>query len=258
MAQAPITISPSVERAQYDRLTELLAAQFGMTVEQFTGMYKVMPYTLKMAQYLQPGNSSYSMSPRKGVDNTGIPTVSLLDQNDWMMITGISLRVGRAAFASNVYSNWGNYPQFTYPDPNYFNGSGTAVGSEATSLQTLVNGAFSMYVQGDSQIDPTPAQEFFFNPMSTYSSSPLAYPQFGGDTILDKGYNPQTPNLIIDASADNTFQVQVATGAKLNIDGAISTGTTDSGVRNILYVVCTGFKIKNLGGTGATLTCNRS
>lgn len=252
-----ITISPSIERAQYDRLTELIAKQMGLTVDQFTGMYKVMPYTLKMAAYLQPGTSQYNMSPRKGVDNNGIPNVSLLDQNDWMAITGISLRVGKCDFASNAASNWGTYPQFTYPDPNYFSGTGTAVGSEAASLQTLVNGYFAMYVQGDSQVDPTPAQEYFFNPMSTYTSSPVAYPQFGGDTILDKGYLPQVPNLIIDASADNTFQVSLAVGAKLNIDGAISTGTTDSGKRNILYIVATGFKIKNLGGQGASLTCNR-
>jgi hypothetical protein len=250
-----ITISPDVNRAVYDRLTELLSKQMGLSVVQFTGAYKVMPSQIVMAVALNTGTSVYTLNPRKTVD-APVPGTVLLDQNDWFAATGISLRLGRADFAGNTYSNHGNYPKLTYPDPNYFTGTGTTAGSELKSLLNIVNGTISVSVQGDAQIDPIPAQSLFFNPMATYTSSPVAYPQFGGSPE-EQGFYSLTPNLILDASADNTFNIALANGAKGNIDGAISTGTTDSTVRNFLYVFVSGWKIKNLGGTGASLTCNR-
>lgn len=249
-----VIVTPDAQRGNYSRIVELLAQMMGLDVKSFVNAYKVMPFVCKMAAYLNTGLSQYTLSPRKGVDPL-IPGSQLLDQNDFFALTALGLRVGRAAFASNVYSNHGNYPIMTYPDPNFFNGSGTSAGSEAASLQTLVNGTVAVNVNNDSQIDALVAQELFFNPMATYTSSPLAYPQFGGSEA-EKGYKEITPNLILDASADNAFVVNLGTGAKLNIDGSISTLTTDSGVRNILYIFASGWKIKNLAGKGVNpLAC---
>jgi hypothetical protein len=251
----PITISPNKDRATYDRIVELLAGQFNLLPADFTKQYKVMPSQIIMARALNPGLSSYSFSPRKAVDPNVTGTV-LLDQNDWFAADAVGLRVGRMSFAGGVYSNTGNNKKFTFPDPNFFTYTGSAVGNEIDGLMTIVNGTFDVSVQGDSQVDPMPAESLFFNPMSTYTSSPVAYPQFGG-TQEEQGFYSLTPNLIFDASADNQFRVIVADGLKSNIDGAISTATTDSTKRNFLYVVVKGWKIKNLGGTGAALTCNR-
>lgn len=241
--------TPDVDRGTYERVIGVLAAQMGIPAAQFVSQYKVMPSVLKMAAYLNPGLSSYVISPRKGVDQNAPGNTTLLDYNDFFAVSGLGLRLGRAAYAAGLYSNQGNYPVLTYADPAFFNGSGTAVGSEAASLQTLVNGNTSIQVNQDTMMDGILNQELMFNPEATYTASPLAYPRFGGSDG-ERGIFPLTPQLILDASADNSVQVNLATGAKLNIDGAISTGTTDSGIRNILYVIMYGWKIKNLAGSG--------
>lgn len=241
--------TPDVNRGTYDRVVSILAAQMGLTPEQFVNQYKVMPSALKMAAYLNPGLSSYSLSPRKGVDNPAIPNTNLLDFNDFFAVTGIGIRIGKSDYAGGIYTNQGTYPVMTYPDPNYFAGTGTAVGGEATSLQTLVNGTTALTVNNDAMLDGIPTQELMYNPEGTYVASPITFPRFGGSDG-DRGLFPITPQIILDASADNAFIVNLANGAKLNIDGAISTGTTDSGKRNILYVIAYGIKIKNLAGAG--------
>jgi hypothetical protein len=169
--------------------------------------------------------------------------------NDYFIATDISLRIGRAFFASGAFSGFGNFPVFTYPDPNYFNGTGTTAGSEITSLQCLVNGTLGFSVNGSYLMDPTPAQDFFFNPMSTYLTSPVTYPQFGG-SLTEKGYAKLTPNIMIDAGTDNAFVITLNQGTIGNIDGSISATTTDSGFRNHLYVFVSGYKVKNLASAG--------
>lgn len=241
--------TPDVSRGTYDRIVSLLAKQTGLTVEQFTSQYKVMQSDLKLAAYLNPGLSSYSLSPRKGVNSPVVPNTVLLDFNDFFAISGVSLRIGKTDYASGVYSNAGNYPVLTYPDPSYFGGNGTSVGKEWTALQCLVNGTVSITVNNDAMMDPTTAQEFFYNPTASYTASPLEYPGFGGSEPK-KGIYPMTPQIILDASADNQIILNLADGVKTNIDGAISTGTTDSGTRNIVYVILHGLKIKNLAGAG--------
>lgn len=240
--------TPDVQRGTFERVVGLLASQMNLSVQQFMAQYKVMPSVLKLAAYLNTGLSAYTLSPRKGVDQL-IPNTNLLDFNDFFAISGIGHRIGRADYASSVYSNHGNYPLLTYPDPNYFSGSGTTAGSEANSLQCLVNGTTAITVNNDAMVDGIVSQELFYNPDGTYIDSPITFPQFGSDDGK-RGIFDLTPQIILDASADNGIVVTLANGAKGNIDGSISTGTTDSGKRNILYVMLYGWKIKNLAGAG--------
>lgn len=240
---------PDAQRGVFERVVSTLSTQLGMNPELFKQSYKIMPTVLKLGVFLNTGISSYKLYPRKGADPTAPAGLNLLDQNDFFALDAISLRLSRFAYSAGVYSNPGNYPMLTYADPNYFTGNGTAAGKEWESLQTLINGNLSLLVNNETMVDPTPAQDYFFNPMATYTSSPLAYPQFGG-SFEEKGYSPITPQIILDASADNAIQIDLANGAKANIDGSISTATTDSGVRNVLYAFLHGFKVKNLAGSG--------
>lgn len=242
--------TPEETRAQYLRVVTALAAQMGISPGEFKSKYKIMPYVLKMAAYLDPAKSNYSLSPRKGVD-TAIPTANLLDQNDFFAMSGMSIRIGRAKWAAGIYSLHGDYPQLTYPDPTYFNGNGTTAGLEYVGLQNLVNGTVTINIGGDNVVEGLAAQELFYNPSKPYAASPLQFPEFGGQAPGNRGIYPITPNFILDAMADNSFVIQLpSTGTKTNIDGNIVSTTVDSGIRNIVYVVCEGFKVKNLSGGG--------
>lgn len=241
-------------RNDLERALATLAAAKGLTVQQLKNDYNITPFVCMMAAVLNTTTSVYSLHPRNGVDPT-VPGTTLLDQNDAFIFNQIGLRFGRAAYASNTYSNHGMYPKLTYPDPNYFTGNGTTAGNEANQLQEIVNGTLTLNVQGTSVIDKLICQDLVFNPQATYSSSPVAFPQFGGSDG-ERGYLHTAPTLILDAMADNEFQIALAPGVKGNIDGNTSTGTTDSGVRNILYVLCAGWKVKNFANGGEKIACS--
>ncbi len=243
-----VRVTTDTLRGEYNRIAEVVAAELGISTQQFHRDYKMMQFNLLMAVYLNPATSTYELSPRKGVD-PAIPVANLLDMNDFFAMTAFGLKVGRAAFAagSGAYSNHGNYFKFSFPDPNFFNGTGTTAGSEAQSLMTLVNGTTDVNISGDVVLERINNQNLMFNPLGTYTGSPVAFPTYNGGEAESRGLLRVQPHIILDASADNKFTVNVANGAKGNIDGSVSTGTTDSGVRNILYVDCWGWKIKNLG-----------
>lgn len=253
-----IIVTPDRSRGDFQRIADTIAAAMGLPTDAFLRQYKIMKQILKLATYLNPSTSTYTLSPRKGVDPY-VPGTILLDQNDFFAINSLGLRIGRAAFSGGIYSNHGNYPQLTYPDPAYFTGNGTTAGSEATSLLTLVNGVTSISVNNDVQMDGVNNQDLMLNPFRAYVAANVTPPQFGGWDEQSRGFYDITPNLILDASADNGIVVTLSpNGARGNIDGAVSTGTTDSGVRNVLYVCLEGWKIKNLAGAGAGLTGGRS
>jgi hypothetical protein len=242
-----IIVSSDKNRADYNRAVEQLAIVAGMPTEALKGAANIMPGILRLRKPLDPGRSQYSLSPRKGVDPLVDGSI-LLDQNDGFVVTGIGVRISRASFAEGNLSNHGNYPMLTWPDPAYFTGNGTNVGSEYNGLLTLVNGTLSVSVQNLVVLDSILVSELMKSPESPYSAAtPRRDQQFDGE----RGLFSLTPQLVLDASSDNQITITLGNGAKANIDGAISTGTTDSGVRNILNVILMGFKVKNYANLNA-------
>lgn len=240
-------------RNDLQRALDNLAASKGITVEQLMSDYNITPFVVLMAAYLSTTASSYSLHPRNGVDPV-ISGTALLDQNDVFIANGIGLRFGRAAYANGVYSNHGIYPKYTYPDPTYFSGNGTTAGVEAAQLLAVVNGQVSLNVQSTAVIDKLNAQELCYNPQRAYSAGSGV--QFGGGDDQSRGFFHLAPIFTLDAMADNEIVVQLATGPKGNIDGNISSATTDSGVRNILYVALQGWKVKNFANGGNKIACS--
>jgi hypothetical protein len=236
--------TPDVERGTYERVIAEIASNMNVAPDAFKRMYKIMPSVIKMGVQLDPAESVYKLSPRKGVDAI-LPNAILLDQNDAFAVKAIGLRFGRCGAPAGVLNNThGNNPLLTYPDPGYFSGNGTTAGSESAGLQTIVNGTLAFSVNNDAIVDDLPCQEMVYNGDGKYVASPLSYPSYGGSDG-QKGYFNMTPQIILDASADNSVQIKLANGLRGNINGAISTGTTESGVRNFLYVFLLGWKIKN-------------
>lgn len=243
---------PSDSRSDYERVVGIIAKEMGITPAEVKTAYNIMPHVVKMGILLSPGSSDYTLFPRKGVDPNAPPDSVLLDQNDYFVCAGMGLRFTRADYASGVLSNHGNYIPLTFPDPGFFTYTGTAVGNEVLGLNCIVNGTISVKVAGTPMIDGLLASELTYRGDKTYTTSPVAYPTFG-PTPGHRGFFSQTPTLILNAMADNSIVLNLAPGAKLNIDGNISTGTTASTTRNLVYVLLNGWKIKNFANGGNTL-----
>lgn len=245
-----IVISPDEQRFTFERIVSSLAAQKGLTPDQIKETYKIFPSVVKMPVALDPGLSTYNLSPRKGV-NTAVPGEIKLDQNDFFAVDGIGLRFTRATYtaASGALSQQGNYPELTYPDAVYFDGNPAAGLDEWQCLQTILRGTVSIQVTGDTLLDSLSAQELVYKGETGYNGTGPVLPQFGG-TQGQRGIFPLTPQIILDASADNNFVISLADGDKAVIDGSVDNAGAATTHRNILMAVMYGWKIKNMAGGG--------
>jgi len=259
-----VNIFPDVQRADYDRALNNLAKAFGFftggmpDTDRFAATYKVFPSQVKMAAQLSPTISSYQFSPRKGVLNTNTPTPVnteiKLDQNDFFVVTGVAVRFGRADYASTsgAYTNSGNYPLVSYPDAVYFSGAPSGAKMEWQALQTIVNGTLSLTVTGDQLLDSVSIQEMVAKFTTGYNATGPVLPEWNPGPE-GKGYLNLTPQLILDASADNSVFVNLAPGDITGIDGSKDSSGVATAYRNLLWVVFTGYKIKNAANGGVTL-----
>lgn len=247
-----IVISPQNSRADFERVLSLVAQNLGISEDQVKDRYKVAPMTMLLAAPLSNTQQNYTFYPVQGAGPT-VPVPQLqMNKNDWFGITNIGVLFAKADFASGSgqYSNTGNFPKFSYPDPNYFTGAPASQKTEAECLQTVVNGTLQLTVSADPVILATPVRDFVFNPQSTFLSSPLTHPQLGPDKI-SRGYSELTPNILLDGNSDNQFTITLAPGATTDLDGSVYPGTTAATTRNILYLAVTGYIVKNSadGGT---------
>jgi len=247
---AAITIAPDPTRAFYDRVVKSVSQSFGISEEQVRRDYVLSPQTVLIGVLLQPNQTTYQLNPRNNV-GVGIPTDNRLDQNDYFAMQAVGLKFGRATYNSSTgqISQVGNYPKFTYPDPNYFNGNPASGLDEWQCLQTVLNGKLSLVVGSQQVIPQDSIQKLAYNPWGTYTSSPLALPQYNGlaDPAARGNFNLPM-NFILDLNQDNNFNIVLADGDTAVIDGSINSGGTASTVRNILWLELEGIVIKNMGG----------
>lgn len=243
-------IAPDPTRAFYDRVVKSVSKAFGISEEQVRRDYVLSPQTVQMGAQLQPNQTTYQLNPRNNV-GTSFPSDNRLDQNDYFAVQAIGVKLGRATWSSsnNQLSNFGNYPKLSYPDPNYFNGVPASGAPEWQCLQTLVNGKFSLVVGSQQVIPQDQMQKLFYNPWGTYTSSPLALPQYNGDADPASRGNYNLPmNFILDLNQDNNFQIVLADGDTAEIDGSVNSAGTATTHRNILWFELEGIVIKNMGG----------
>lgn len=247
---AHITIAPDPTRAFYDRVVKSVSAAFGISEEQVRRDYVLSPETVQMGAQLQPNQTTYQLNPRNNV-GTSYPTDNRLDQNDYFAVQAIGFKFGRATYNSSngQLSQFGNYPKFTYPDPNYFNGNPASGLDEWQCLQTILNGKLSLVVGSQQVIPQDQVQKFVYNPWATYSSSPVALPQYNGlGDPASRGNFNLPMNFILDLNQDNNFNIVLADGDTAVIDGSVTSAGAATTHRNMLWLELEGIVIKNMGG----------
>jgi len=231
-----LLVPATQSRSNYLRVVKTLAGRFNTSEQDIINTYKIYNQALKMPQLLQPALSTYKFNPVKAVE-TPVPGELKIDRNDFFAVTGVGLRFTRATYTSSTgaVSNFGNFPEYTYPYSAVFAGSG-----EATALQCIVRGALSLTVTDDLQWN-IPCSELVFK--NEYINAQEQTTVFGSDG--KNGIFELDSIVVLDGNADNALLLNLLAGTITNIDGNTNTIT-----RNYIMPVLYGFQIKNLAGGG--------
>ena len=231
-----LLVPATQSRSNYLRVVKTLAGRFNTSEQDIINTYKIYNQALKMPQLLQPALSTYKFNPVKAVE-TPVPGELKIDRNDFFAVTGVGLRFTRATYTSSTgaVSNFGNFPEYTYPYSAVF--SGTA---EATALQCIVRGSLSLTVTDDLQWNIPCSELVYKNEYINAQEQTIAFGGAGQNGIFDLD-----SIVVLDGNADNALLLNLLAGTITNIDGNTNTIT-----RNYIMPVLYGFQIKNLAGGG--------
>jgi len=231
-----LLVPATQSRSNYLRVVKTLAGRFNTSEQDIINTYKIYNQALKMPQVLQPALSTYKFNPVKAVE-TPVPGELKIDRNDFFAVTGVGLRFTRATYTSSTgaVSNFGNYPEYTYPYPTVFSGSG-----EATALQCIVRGTLSLTVTDDLQWN-IPCSELVYK--NQYINAQEQTSVQGN--MVQNGIFDLDSIVVLDGNADNALLLNLLAGTITNIDGAAELVT-----KNYIMPILYGFQIKNLAGGG--------
>ncbi len=255
-----ITITPDRQRGDFERSLGEIATQRNLSIEVAKTGYKHMPHVLRLGALLIPGQNSYVFNVKKSVD-VPLPGEVKMDTSVAFTVTAIGIRFSKVDYNGGAYSNHGNYPHLTYPDPAYFDGAPAsgATKKEYEALQCVLNGTIEAQVAGDKIFDGIAANYFVYNPTGTYTdatAATVAHPAFGG-SVEKQGFSFLTPQFVLQGENDNTFVLNIASGDRSLIDGNLNASGAESGKRNIVWLYLLGFKVKNFTANPQSLTACR-
>ena len=250
-----IFIAPDPTRAFFDRVVRQVAKQFGISSDEAKQKFKFSPQTVIVGAALSTSQSQYTFYFRNNVGQS-YDTDNRLDQNDFFAIQALGLQIGRGDYASSVFSNIGNYPKFTYPDPSFFTGNPASGKDEWQCLQLLVNAEYQLNVSNDAVFPGDSAQKLFYAPQTQWQPAIASVVdarvnQFNGAGPASRGLFELPVNPILDLNQDNSIVLTLPPGDKGAIDGSVDSAGSATSYRNILWLIAEGVVITNMATQGA-------
>lgn len=230
-----VFVSTDPDRAVYDRLDSFLKSKFGAL------SYVITPNDLRLEQVLSPSNNNYSFDPYEGNSNQDRPLEKRLSRNDLFVATHIAVNITKQN-AVVTPKEYANFPLFTWPDPVIFDGDG-----EAKSLETVFQGKINMQTASMVRFQNFLTHNCRFVPeriSAIAGEAPDTYTVYGeyGPDNDHRGYYRLNPNMLIDGTEDNKFQLSLGAGDHSAIDGAGEGIDT----RNVLVLLVKGFSISGV------------
>lgn len=235
-------------RSDFLRAADTVKRVLGVaTVEELVSSVKSYDFVVKLQALLTTNTTQYSFDPVK--ENTAAivgngPTDFRFNKNDVFAITGVGVRFKKCEYvsASGTTTNYGNYPEYTYPVASVFNGA-----LEQAGLLAVVNGSIGISVQTDQQWLIPVSECVYKNAYVTATEQTVSY----GPGPDGRGIFPLNSIVLMDGGSDNQVTLNLLTPAVIsNIDGHLNSGGAAQNFRNIVEPVLYGFLFKNVAGKG--------
>lgn len=199
---------------------------------------------LRVEEPLANNKTNYSFQLKQGNSSTDGPLEGLLNDSDAFVVCAVAIGIKKQD--TTLTPPWyGNFQVFNYPPQAIFVGAPAARATEWQALLTIWNGKLSFKTGSLERMKPTDTNEFMFAPAgadqaATVISSRRAFGQEG------QGWVEQQPQLLLDGSQNNQFNLDLGSGDILAIDGAYTSGGAATATsRNILVLSVLGLNIAN-------------
>lgn len=239
---------PGNHHAQYLRVKQALEST-GMDPSKFT----VQDADLRLEHLLSPLRDTYTFN-LYDVENAGRPLEQKLNRNDMFFVRAAAVCITKQNTETGP-EQYANFPLFTYPDPNFFNGDDSTNPIEATALETVYQGTFSFLTKPVERIQSFLTHNFRYVPERFYTESQSTYattgrptnpvwPQYGPDDGR-RGYYGFEPMPALYGSMQNQVQLVLGAGNRAVIDGAVDSAGDAANTRNVLVILLKGFKVLN-------------
>lgn len=194
---------------------------------------------LTLQEALNASKPTVTFQTQKGNNNTDRPDEVRLDKNDVFVCFGINGVLQRVDLTNGATAGeYGEEPEWTYVDANYFDNSG-----EAAALETVFHGRLDIRVSNLKLIENINTAMFKRVPDSYYVDAGTPAQLWPAFNLEDAQYDLVKPLVLL---GDQNYSIDWTrgTGTATAIAGASSAET------NTVKVILDGFVIKNLAAQG--------
>lgn len=245
-ASGSVFISTDEQRAVYGRLQNWFPNNGLGAADNFI----ITESNLRVEQLLASNQNQYVFDLYEGSGSTDNPLEIKLNRNDIYFATHVA--VGITKYDPSKTPVWyGNYPIFTYPDSNYFVGTGSSAAVEYQALETIYQGELIFSTGNVNRFGPLMTNTLKYTPnrpfelgVASSAATTAVFPEYG-PTPAARGFHRLTPNLVIDGQQTNKFTLTLGAGDYTNIAGATNAAGSAVNTRNVLVLQLHGFRAVN-------------
>ncbi len=215
------------------------------------GEFIISERTLRLEAELIQGKNTYEIPvvENKGSDR---PLERKLNRNDGFVLSHIGFALTKQD-TTKTPQEYGNFPLFTNPDPNYF--VGLAGGdSEASAIETPYNGDLSLKVNNTEIIQEFAVLHTRYVPERGYTrvAAPqiaAEYPQYGPG-MEERGFYPYSISSILNGQDNNIVKINLGAGNTSLIAGGVDESGAALDTRNVIVIFLHGYEIAEAAQAG--------
>jgi len=226
-------------RAAYERIAALMRSETGRAD------FIINQKTLRVEQELSSSKNTYSFD-LKETSGSQRPLEKRLNTNDLFFMTHIALCVTKQD-ESTTPKQYGNFPLFSHPDPNYFEGDDNVNIREFLCMEPIYNGSLTLKTSPLERLREFDTSLLRFVPERPYTVDATNDDQWGqyGPSMEERGFFALTPNIIIDGDDNNTVQLELGAGDTSQIAGGFDSSGTPTAIdtSNVVVLLAHGFEV---------------